>query len=66
MDKLFLEAFKESCNHFKIAMNGLEKSYNHCIQIGKKENYTFEESEAFDALIIKLSRNIDVFFQQNY
>ena len=45
-------------------MVGLQTSYQHCITIGRKENYTFEESEAFDALIIKLSRNIDVFFQQ--
>lgn len=45
-------------------MEGLEKSYNHCIAIGEKQNYSFEETEAFDALIIKLSRNIDVFFQQ--
>jgi len=45
-------------------MEGLEKSYNHCVAIGEKENYLFEETEAFDALIIKLSRNIDVFFQQ--
>lgn len=45
-------------------MEGLEKSYNHCVAIGEKQNYSFEETEAFDALIIKLSRNIDVFFQQ--
>lgn len=64
MDKLFLNAYKESCNNFKIAMEGLEKSYNHCVAIGEKQNYSFEETEAFDALIIKLSRNIDVFFQQ--
>lgn len=64
MDKLFVKAYKESCENFKTAMLGLEKSYNHCIAIGQKENYSFEETEAFDALIIKLSRNIDVFFQQ--
>ena len=64
MDHLFLEAYKESCENFKTAMFGLQASYQHCQTIGIKDSYTFEESEAFDALIIKLSRNIDVFFQQ--
>jgi len=64
MNDLFLEAYKESCENFKIAMKGLQASYDHCKFIGIKNTYTFEESEAFDALIIKLSRNIDVFFQQ--
>lgn len=64
MDKLFLIAFQESCKNFQISMRGLEASFNHCIEIGIKTNYLFEETEAFDALIIKLTRNSDVFFQQ--
>jgi len=64
MNELFLEAYKESCENFKTAMLGLQASFNHCKAIGIKNSYSFEESEAFDALIIKLSRNVDVFFQQ--
>lgn len=64
MNKLFLEAYIESFSNFEIAMNGLTKSLEHCTRIGLKSNYAFEETEAFDALIIKLTRNSDVFFQQ--
>lgn len=64
MDKLFLEAYKENCILFLKAMKGLEGSYGHCSSIGIKSNYLFEETEAFDALIIKLTRNSDIFFQQ--
>jgi hypothetical protein len=64
MNKLFLEAYKESFSNFETAMNGLTKSLQHCAAIGLKTNYDFEETEAFDALIIKLTRNSDVFFQQ--
>lgn len=64
MNKLFLEAYTESFLNFETAMNGLSKSLEHCTEIGLKSNYAFEETEAFDALIIKLTRNSDVFFQQ--
>lgn len=64
MNELFQLAFKESCKSFSVAMEGLAKSLVHCQAIGKKENYAFEETEAYDALIIKLTRNSDVFFQQ--
>lgn len=64
MNKLFLLAFQESFCSFSIAMQGLTKSFEHCTEIGLKESYDFAETEAFDALIIKLTRNSDVFFQQ--
>jgi hypothetical protein len=64
MNELFQLAFKESCTSFGVAMEGLAKSLAHCQAIGLKENYAFEETEAYDALIIKLTRNSDVFFQQ--
>ena len=64
MNELFRLAFKESCISFSIAMEGLAKSLVHCQAISIKENYSFEETEAYDALIIKLTRNSDVFFQQ--
>lgn len=64
MNKLFLEAYIESFTNFEIAMKGLVKSLEHCTSIGVKNNYAFDETEAFDALIIKLTRNSDVFFQQ--
>ena len=64
MNNLFLIAYQESCKNFQISMNGLEASYLHCQKIGIKTNYLFEETEAFDALIIKLTRNSDIFFQQ--
>ena len=64
MNNLFLLAFKKSCQSFNTAKIGLEKSFVHCNEIGLKETYDFNESEAFDALIIKLTRNSDVFFQQ--
>lgn len=64
MNKLFLLAFQESFHSFSIAMLGLAKSFEHCSEIGLKESYDFAETEAFDALIIKLTRNSDVFFQQ--
>ena len=64
MNDLFLLAYKESCISFSLAMEGLTKSYNHCTAIGIKNNYAFSETEAYDALIIKLTRNSDVFFQQ--
>ena len=64
MNKLFLEAYTESFSNFETAMNGLTKSLEHCTGIGLKSKYAFEETEAFDALIIKLTRNSDVFFQQ--
>lgn len=64
MNDLFRLAFKDSCTSFSIAMEGLAKSFEHCQSIGIKENYAFEETEAYDALIIKLTRNSDVFFQQ--
>jgi hypothetical protein len=64
MNKTFLLAYRESYNSFAIAMEGLAKSFEHCTAIGLKELYSFAETEAFDALIIKLTRNSDVFFQQ--
>ena len=64
MNKLFLQAYQHSFNSFKIAMQGLSLSFDHCETIGIKEHYVFAETEAFDALIIKLTRNSDVFFQQ--
>lgn len=64
MNNLFLIAFQESCKSFQVAMIGFEKSYAHCENIGIKTTYLFEETEAFDALIIKLTRNSDIFFQQ--
>jgi hypothetical protein len=64
MNELFQLAFAASCKSFSVAMEGLAKSLVHCQAIGVKENYAFEETEAYDALIIKLTRNSDVFFQQ--
>lgn len=64
MNNSFKIAYKESCASFLQAMDGLEKSFIHCTKIGVKDQYLFEETEAFDALIIKLTRNTDVFFQQ--
>lgn len=64
MNILFLEAYRENCVLFLKTMKGLEGSFVHCSSIGIKSNYLFEETEAFDALIIKLSRNADIFFQQ--
>lgn len=64
MNDLFLLAYQKSCENFQISMQGLEASYLHCQNIGIKFNYLFEETEAFDALIIKLTRNSDIFFQQ--
>ena len=64
MNNLFLNAYLESCKSFEIAMVGLMKSCEHCQKIGLKEDYSFNQTEAFDALIIKLTRNSDVFFQQ--
>jgi hypothetical protein len=64
MNKLFLQAYQESFFSFKKAMQGLSLSFDHCNKIGIKEHYDFAETEAFDALIIKLTRNSDVFFQQ--
>lgn len=60
----FLLAYVELYDSFKKAMNGLKLSFEHCKKITIKNNYLFEETEAFDALIIKLSRNSDLFFQQ--
>lgn len=64
MNNTFLIAYRESYDSFSKAMQGLMKSYEHCTTIGLKENYDFPDTEAFDALIIKLTRNSDVFFQQ--
>lgn len=64
MNNTFLIAYQESYDSFSKAMQGLMKSYEHCNAIGLKVNYDFAETEAFDALIIKLTRNSDVFFQQ--
>jgi hypothetical protein len=64
MNELFQLAFRESFQSFSIAIEGLAKSFAHCNAIGVKENYDFAETEAYDALIIKLTRNSDVFFQQ--
>lgn len=64
MNNLFLIAYQESCVIFQVSMRGLEASFLHCSKIGIKTEYLFEETEAFDALIIKLTRNSDIFFQQ--
>ncbi len=64
MNNSFKSAYKESCESFNTAMIGLHQSFDHCQDIGIKTNYEFSETEAFDALIIKLTRNSDVFFQQ--
>ncbi|MGL2994892.1 hypothetical protein [Flavobacterium sp. TSSA_36] len=64
MNELFLMAFAASFKSFSTAMEGLAKSFEHCQAIGIKEKYAFDETEAYDALIIKLTRNSDVFFQQ--
>lgn len=64
MNPLFLKAYQEAFGNFKAVMNGLSNSYIHCKSIGLKDNYDFPETEAYDALIIKLTRNSDVFFQQ--
>jgi hypothetical protein len=60
----FLLAYRELWASFAKAMNGLKLSVEHCNNITIKDHYSFEETEAFDALIIKLSRNSDLFFQQ--
>lgn len=64
MNNTFVKAYLESCKSFETAMLGLKKSYEHCHEIGIKDDYDFNETEAYDALIIKLTRNSDVFFQQ--
>lgn len=64
MNNLYLIAYQESCTNFQLSMRGLEASFSHCASIGIKNDYLFEETEAFDALIIKLTRNSDIFFQQ--
>jgi hypothetical protein len=51
MNELFQLAFVASCESFRIAMEGLAKSFDHCQAIGIKEDYAFEETEAYDALI---------------
>lgn len=64
MNNLFAHAYQESCKNFQLSMLGLDASVTHCNKIGIKNLYLFEETEAFDALIIKLTRNADIFFQQ--
>lgn len=64
MNNLYLIAYQESCTNFQLSMRGLEALFSHCASIGIKNDYLFEETEAFDALIIKLTRNSDIFFQQ--
>ena len=56
--------FDEIVLNYEKSLSGLLRTQAHCARIGLKEDYEFEETEIFDALIIKLSRSIDLFFQQ--
>lgn len=63
-EKKLLNLLNDEWHKLKIAMNEFEKSLNKCIKIGIKNDYTFEETEAFDALSTKFARNSDILFQK--
>lgn len=46
------------------SLHTLQRSVVKAQAIGKKENYTFEEMEAFDSLTSKFSRTSDIFLQK--
>ncbi len=56
--------FDEIVTNYEKCLQGLLRTHQHCAEIGIKESYEYLETETFDALIIKLSRTIDLFFQQ--
>ncbi len=63
-DKEILNLLRKNFELLDQAMLHLEHSIHKCKQIGRKDHYTFEDMEAYDALGVKLARNSDILFQK--
>ena len=63
-DQLIKQLIIEEFSHLQQSVNTLLLSVEKCENIGKKENYSFEEMESFDSLTSKFNRTSDLYTQK--
>lgn len=61
---LYEQLLKENFQKLDVSLKTLQLSIEKCLQIGIKETYSFEETEAFDSLTSKFARTSDIFIQK--
>ena len=62
--KILLDVLNETINIIEKASDILERSYNKCLAIGIKKEYSFEEMESFDAFTSRFARASDIYSQK--
>lgn len=63
-DKQNIELLAQNWDLLQSSLHTLKRSVDKAQSIGRKQNYTFEEMEAFDSLTSKFSRTSDIFLQK--
>jgi len=62
--KYLVQLLHEELGLLDKSLNTLERSVQKCREIGRKEEYTFEELESFDSLTSKFGRTSDLYTQK--
>lgn len=64
MTKDFLELLTKELSSLGKSLQLIQSSYERCIGIGNKDNYSFDELEAFEALTARYARLSDLLIQK--
>ncbi|SEU16456.1 hypothetical protein SAMN05444285_1688 [Draconibacterium orientale] len=63
-EKLTIQLLREELDLLDKSVRTLKLSVSKCMQIGRKEEYSFEEMESFDSLTSKFGRTSDLYTQK--
>ncbi|PTN02227.1 hypothetical protein [Mangrovibacterium marinum] len=63
-DLLKIQLLNEELDLLEKSVQTLQRSVEKCTQIGRKEQYSFEELESFDSLTSKFGRTSDIYTQK--
>jgi hypothetical protein len=62
--ELLKKEFKKNMDSLRLSLKALNFSYEKCLKIGIKDDYSDEELESFESLTSRFARTSDVFTQK--
>lgn len=64
MKKKHIEVLKEKLNLLNLSVDWVKRSYDQCLQIGVKKDYSMEEFDKFENLTSRYARTTDMLVNQ--
>jgi len=62
--KLLKEEFRKNMDNLDLSLQALNFSYEKCLKIGIKDDYSDEELESFESVTARFARTSDIFTQK--